>query len=444
MALNIVTSVQPLNVHNIIALIYGDPGIWKTSLAFTADKPLLFDFDKGAYRAYNRKDSVQIGNWYEVAKFSAEELAPYNTIIIDTAGRALDMIADSLKSDSRNTRKDGQLSQQGYGALGGIFTNWLKMLRSMGKDIVLLAHTSEDKNGDDVIKRPDMVGGSKREAYKIADIMGYMTTQNSRQGSITALNFVPHVTYLAKDSGNIGNVVVAPMIDAPNQLAEIIQATKDHINSMSTEAAQAHQDLSNVRTELLTAENAKDFNNLVASLDVTHPLYQQMRRDIWECAKPKSNIGFNNNTKRFIDVTDDVEVSKELVPEIIDEPIVTDGSEPELEPVNPDEILTAIKNIETLSQGAVIAFELKEIAANENIHIGADDLKCLWAELEKAEKPLRAEYRSIMNNIKACSTLDCLDQLREVIKDKSVDLPDGGKDLTDRLNLRSEEIGAQG
>ena len=46
MAINIVTSVQPLNVENIITFIYGDPGIWKTSLAFTAKNPILFDFTK--------------------------------------------------------------------------------------------------------------------------------------------------------------------------------------------------------------------------------------------------------------------------------------------------------------------------------------------------------------------------------------------------------------
>ena len=160
MGLNIVTSMQPLNVENIITFIYGDPGIWKTSLAFTAKNPILFDFDKGAYRASNRKDTVQIGSWQEVATFTAQDLANYDTIIIDTAGRALDMITDSLKGDSRNTRRDGQLSMQGYGKLGGIFTDWLKMLRGMGKDIVLLAHASEDKDGDNVIKRPDMVGGT--------------------------------------------------------------------------------------------------------------------------------------------------------------------------------------------------------------------------------------------------------------------------------------------
>ena len=307
MALNIVTSTQPLNVENIITLIYGDPGIWKTSLAFTAKRPILFDFDKGAYRAANRKDSVQIEAWLEVSRITPQDLANYDTIIVDTAGRALDMITDMLKRDTRNTRKDGQLSMQGYGKLGAIFTDWLKMLRGMGKDIVLLAHTSEDKDGDNIIKRPDMVGGSKREAYKIADMMAYMTTQHGQDGDIKTLNFIPHPAYLAKDSGQIGNVTVVPMTDAPNQLADIIQKTKDHINSFSAEAAKAHQDLSDLRSELMSAEDAKSINKLIDSLDVNHLLCGQMKKDIWSSAQMLTTIEFNSATKRFVDINDDFE-----------------------------------------------------------------------------------------------------------------------------------------
>lgn len=307
MALNIVTSTEPLNIKNIITLIYGDPGIWKTSLAFTAKNPILFDFDKGAYRASNRRDSVQIESWQEVARISPQDLSNYDTIIIDTAGRALDMITDSLKRDTRNTRKDGQLSMQGYGKLGGIFTDWLKMLRGMGKDIVLLAHTSEDKDGDNIIKRPDMVGGSKREAYKIADMMAYMTTQHGQDGDVKTLNFIPHPAYLAKDSGQIGNVTVLAMADAPTQLADIIQKTKDHINSFSEEAAKAHQELSDLRSELMSAEDAQGINKLIAKLNPQHLLFNQMRKDIWSAAQSITTIEFDKSSKKFIEISDDFE-----------------------------------------------------------------------------------------------------------------------------------------
>lgn len=137
MALNIVTASQPLTIANLIVFIYGDPGVWKTSLAFTAKNPILFDFDKGAYRSANRKDTVQIQHWQEVANINPNDLDGYDTIIIDTAGRVLDLITEHLKTDAKNIRRgSNELSMQGYGKLGSIFTNWLKSLRNMGKDIV--------------------------------------------------------------------------------------------------------------------------------------------------------------------------------------------------------------------------------------------------------------------------------------------------------------------
>lgn len=318
MALNIVTSVQPLNVENIITFIYGDPGIWKTSLAFTAKNPILFDFDKGAHRAGAfRKDTVQIGSWNEVARFTAQDLQGYDTIIVDTAGRALDMMTDSLKGDSRNTRRDGQLTMQGYGKLGSMFTDWLKMLRGMGKDIVLLAHASEDKDGDNVIKRPDMVGGSKKEAYKVADMMGYMTMQQGQNGAVRVLNFTPNHTYLAKDSGQIGNIIINSMTDAPNQLADIIQATKNHINSLSAEAAKAQQQLENLRNDLLDAETTSDLDELKADLDKSHPLYKEMALSVMSRSKALGFI-YDKSSDSFIDP----------------EPVVADD---EFEPANEQE-----------------------------------------------------------------------------------------------------------
>src|SRR5699024_10478529 len=126
---------------------------------------------------------------------------------------------------------------QGYGKLGGMFTDWIKMLRGMGKDIVLLAHASEGEDGDNSIKRRAMGGCSKEEAYKVADMMGYMTMQQGQNGAVRVLNFTPNHTYLAKDSGQIRNIIINSMTDAPNQLADIIQTTKNHINSLSAEAA---------------------------------------------------------------------------------------------------------------------------------------------------------------------------------------------------------------
>lgn len=302
MALNIVTSAQPLHIQNLIVFIYGDPGIGKTSLAFTAKNPILFDFDKGAYRSANRKDTVQITHWSEVAQFTAQDLVGYDTIVIDTAGRVLDMISDVLKQDSKNIRKgSNELSMQGYGKLGSMFVNWLKMLRNMGKDIVILAHAGEDKDGDDIIKRPDMVGGSKKEVYKVADMMGYMTVVQTPKGIARTVRFVHDPSYLSKDIGQIGDVFVPPISDNPNCLGDIIQATKDKINSLSDYQVKCQQELDEIRGELMGVEHSKNVDELNAikdKIDNTHPFVREMKQSVMQVANSIGAV-FNQATVKF-------------------------------------------------------------------------------------------------------------------------------------------------
>ena len=93
MALKITRAADPIKVERLNVVIYAPPGIGKTSLAFTAEAPLLLDFDNGSHRAAGRKDVVRVENWTDVVGITAEDLAPYSTVVVDTAGRALDAIA---------------------------------------------------------------------------------------------------------------------------------------------------------------------------------------------------------------------------------------------------------------------------------------------------------------------------------------------------------------
>lgn len=108
--------------------------------------------------------------------------------------------------------------------------------------------------------------------------------------------------------------------------------------------------------------------------------------------------------------------------------------------VNPDELLGAIKEITQLKQGASILAEIQAIEANENMSFDPADLKILMAELKKVEAPLRAEYKSIVNNINKAATGDVIDRLREVVEDKANDLPDGGKHLHSLIDQRLKQL----
>ena len=90
MTLRIVKAADPITVERVNMCIYAPPGLGKTTLGFSAEEPLNFDFDKGAHRAANRKDIVPVTSWADVADVKAEDLVAYKTIVVDTAGRVVD------------------------------------------------------------------------------------------------------------------------------------------------------------------------------------------------------------------------------------------------------------------------------------------------------------------------------------------------------------------
>jgi hypothetical protein len=241
MALKITKATDPLTVDRLNRVIYGPPGISKTSVAFTADAPLLLDFDNGSHRAVNRKDSVRVSDWSDVAGITADDLAPFKTVIMDTAGRALDALTvDIIRANPKHGR-GGALTLQGYGELRARFVAFLKLLNSFGKDVVLIAHMDEQRSGDEVIERLDVQGGSKNEIYKAADAMGRLVLADGKRW----LRFSPTDAAFGKNPGQLEPLLV-PHFTAPEFggfLGWVIQTTKDRLNALSEEqkAALAEQ-----------------------------------------------------------------------------------------------------------------------------------------------------------------------------------------------------------
>ena len=80
--------------QKIKALVYGQAGMGKTTLALSSPNPLLLDFDNGIHRVNygHQKDTVQIHAWNEVLDVLKEDLSAYDTIVVDTIGKMMDYI----------------------------------------------------------------------------------------------------------------------------------------------------------------------------------------------------------------------------------------------------------------------------------------------------------------------------------------------------------------
>lgn len=261
MSLKITRASDPITVERLNTVIYGPPGLGKSSLAFTADTPLLLDFDNGSHRAANRKDTVRVENWSDVAGITADDLAPFKTVIVDTAGRALDILtADIIRVNPKHGR-GGALTLQGYGELKSRFTSFLKLLNSFGKDVVLIAHMDEQRNGDDIIERLDVQGGSKGEIYKAADAMGRLVIVNGQR----RLLFSPTDAAFGKNPGQL------PPLDVPNFtdpsfdtfLASVIERIKSRLNELTEDQREAIAEQQWFRDALPKVTEADGINGLM-------------------------------------------------------------------------------------------------------------------------------------------------------------------------------------
>jgi hypothetical protein len=262
MSLKIVRAADPIKVERINLCLYAPPGVGKTSLAFTADKPLLLDFDEGAHRAANRKDSVRIHKWEEVASMTEEDLAPYNTVVVDTAGRGLDKLTADIIRRNPKAGRGGALTLQGYGTLKSEFTAWLRMVNEFGKDVVLIAHMDEQRNGDEIIERLDVQGGSKGEIYKAADAMGRIAIRDGKR----VLLFSPTDAAFGKNPGQLEPMEVPHPDKSPDFLSGVIKSIKDRLNAMTEEQRQAQEVLETWREIIGNLADADDFNDKLAGV----------------------------------------------------------------------------------------------------------------------------------------------------------------------------------
>ena len=212
-------------------LIYGQPGGGKSTLALSAPRPLMFDFDRGVHRVNTRHqaDTVQIESWQNMLDvLNNENLKDYQSFIVDTAGKMLDYMGLWLiQNNPKLGKANGALSLQGYGERKAEFRAFLKRVRLMGKILVFVAHDQEEKDGDMKIIRPEIGGSSGSDLVKELDLVGYV----QMIGNQRTISFDPCERFYGKNTcGLPSKIDLADVVNggAPNtfltKVAEEYQA----------------------------------------------------------------------------------------------------------------------------------------------------------------------------------------------------------------------------
>lgn len=290
--LTIKNPFDPITISSIKVLIYGQPGIRKTSYSFTADKPFLIDFDKGIRRLHPvyRKNYAEVESWADVADIANDPaIAGFDTLIFDTAGKMLDLLAIHLMRQNEKLNYQGNLTIQGYGVLKTSFRTWLATLEAAKKNLVFVAHDKEGKEGEETRIRPDVPGGSLATLIREMDLVGYMESR----GNVSTITFDPSDRFWGKNSCRIPKITDLDKFPL-SKLFEMYAEQQEKINDISND----YKDLMSViDAKIDTVKDAETAKVAAAELETLAVIWDSKLQARTLFAAKLTAIGLKFNKK---------------------------------------------------------------------------------------------------------------------------------------------------
>lgn len=289
-------------------LIAGYPGIGKTTLGLSAPKPLLIDVDFGINRtmASVRKDYIQPENYEELLNDLKGDLSDYETIVIDTGGKLLELMkAYVIKNDIKNAKKDGTLSLQGYGAVGREFTRFMNYIYfELRKHCVIIFHAVEEKQDEGTKLRILVEGSTKNTVWQNVELGGFIEMRGNKK----TIGFDNCERYFAKSSFGIKGSHIIPELDGtqPNDfLTKLFEQANKNIQEESKvfeEERKQYQEVINKYipiVESMTVENANEVMDLIKNID-NHILTSEKEiKDHFAKKIKELNLAWNKEKQQY-------------------------------------------------------------------------------------------------------------------------------------------------
>jgi len=289
-------------------LIAGYPGIGKTTLGLSAPKPLLIDVDFGINRvmASARKDFIQPNTYDELLNDLKGDLSDYETIVIDTGGKLLELMkAYVIKNDIKNAKKDGTLSLQGYGAVGREFTRFMNYIYfELRKHCVIIFHAVEEKQDEETKLRILVEGSTKNTVWQNVELGGFIEMRGDKK----TIGFNNCERYFAKSSFGIKGIYPIPELDGTIQndfLTKLFEQANKNIQEESkifeVERKEC-EELVNKYSEIIstmTIENVNEIMEQIKSID-NHILTSEKEiKDHFKKKIEELNLVWNKETKQY-------------------------------------------------------------------------------------------------------------------------------------------------
>lgn len=257
---------DPLPKRPIFTVLYGLPGVGKTTVSFTAGNVLHQDFDRGVGRAVqaNRPISIEPEDWGSFKQWMfSQEAADFikdhaiETVVVDTVGTLLEDYAtlSLVRANVKNNNGAGGLSLQGWGALGAEFNLFKARLQELGVHLVAICHAKEvDDDGKKM--RLAVKGSSADILYRNADLIGYCYVHDGNR----VIQFAPTEYCIGKDTGHINRVVVPNATDPEFKgfFMDIIRKTQEFMTEESAAQVKMREEIEQWTEDLHSRKTAAE------------------------------------------------------------------------------------------------------------------------------------------------------------------------------------------
>lgn len=279
----------------VVIVLYGVPGSGKTSLATTAENPIVIDTDRGYDRAVQRVDTLTAQKWQDIDT-ERETIRQYKTVVVDTAKAMLDDYLSAFVCEQNYKLKSNGLKR--FGQMADDFKQFVNFLRSNGSDIIFICHDKETLEGDVIKHAPDCTGQSKDLLIRIADQVGYISIQNKQR----VITFEPLDNYVGKNVAQLDTIAIpnAPSKEFDTCMADIIKNVKSAIQSKSEAQRKAKEQLEELRTKVAEVETLEDIDAiLTASKELPAVLKAPFFTELKEALSAKG-FSFDAKAKKFV------------------------------------------------------------------------------------------------------------------------------------------------
>jgi hypothetical protein len=290
-------------------ILYGSPGVGKTTLALSAPNPILIDFDRGVSRvkSYHRKLTIVCSTYEEVLHdIESPEVKDCETIIIDTGGSFVTYLqAWAMKiNPAVNCQKDGKtISIKGFGAVKQEFQRFTNYVRdTLNKNLIYVFHSDEQKDKDgNPQQRLLCEGAAKNIVWQPCDFGGFV----QMIGNNRVVSFTPTQEFFAKGCYGIEGQFTVPTVgpaDKNDFLTNLFEKARANIAAEAEAFAPVKEQYDKVMEEakaiidaIKTAEDATAAVESIPKLD--HALTSKKEASALLAAKA-AELGFTFDKKK--------------------------------------------------------------------------------------------------------------------------------------------------